>query len=45
MKWPFLERLAVARSAGRREERAFLVAEWNSFLRRESSGDHQGFER
>ena len=28
-----------------REERAFLVAEWNSFLMRESRGDHQGFER
>ena len=31
LKYPFLERLAVARSVGRWEERAFLEAEWNSF--------------
>ena len=36
--------MAVALSAGRWEERAFLVAEWNSFQRREGRGDHQGFK-
>ena len=45
LKYPFLERLAFARSAGRWDERAFLEGEWNSFLSRESKGDHQGFEQ
>ena len=45
LKYRFLERLVVARSEGKWEERAFHEAEWNSFLIRERRGDHHGFEQ
>ena len=45
LKYPFLKRLAFAQSVGRGEKLAFLETEWNSFLRRESRGDQQGYEQ
>ena len=43
LKYPPFDSLAARASAGSLVERALRVAEWNSFLKVDSRGDHHGF--